>query len=236
MANTNIGVRDLSFELWQPEFLADERWDEIVALREDYYDRMLEGRSPAEARAFVAGTTRDSWNNPNDSALRGSYARALVAAAFDSHNRLVGFTYTADNASSNRHQPANFLERMAKLYNQRYLAGRYHWQRELVDNGDDRPGLREALQSCNMKGKTNQPMSIWIVNEEEDLYLEALAQGFRPNTNPRQQDMFGPDFPGTSITMYKADSVQGVFGHNMELSYAEPAISFALASLKHVTQ
>lgn len=237
MAESVHGIDDLRFEHMDPSVLAKDRWDEIVELRHDYYGRALMGRrSPREITHFVEGTTRASWDNPNDSDLRGSYARARVGAAFDKRDNLVGFTYTADNSSSTRGEFTNLAERLAKLYIPRYIHGRYHWQRELVDNGEGRPGLREALAAISIRPKRPQPMSIWILREESDLLEEAQAWNFTANSEPEERVMFGDDSYPTHITMYKATSTYEVYDRLLEQPEGLAAVSFAMQSIQRATQ
>ncbi|HTE58086.1 MAG TPA: hypothetical protein VK694_05055 [Verrucomicrobiae bacterium] len=237
MVESARGVDDLHFERMDPSALSKERWDEVVQLRHDYYSRTLRGRPTGHVEMFVSHTTQDSWDNPNTSDLRGSYARAMVVAAFDKHDDLVGFSYTADNASSDRPQPQNSAERLAKLYLPRYIEGRYHWQRELVDNGDGRPGLREALAALSIKGRLKnkqhlQPMSVWIMGEEYDLQEEASAWGFTAHTKPEERGMFGEGTMPTHLTMYKANSKLEVFDRLLDRPNGQSAVSFAMQHVK----
>ena len=167
--STEVG--SLHFRTSHPaDLLGGDRWAEIQALRQGFYEaEFADNRDQEEVARFVNDTTPASWDNPNNSRLHGRFGKPLVVAAYDGDNDLRGFAYGANNVSSSKGGVAGRIEAFAKLHvpAPRLVEARYLHLREVVGPNDVVMGAMTALllESYNHK----QPVRTYPYREQAGL-------------------------------------------------------------------
>ncbi len=227
-------VTELKFEIARPSDLSARRWDEIQELRRAYYARVFDQRTDGELDYFLGQTTIESWDDPNNSALRGRYARARVVAAYDRRDGLVAYGYSADNASSTRPSVFGEAEKFAKLHVpiSRFQEKRYQWIREMVHDDKERPYLHAAIGAALISASLpTQPVTQYLYEEETDQRQVLQEWGFIPQADLAEViHPFGEDAQPTNQRRYQAVSVTSALAHMMDTQPAALAARHILGT------
>lgn len=161
---------DLEYFVGPPAYFPID--DAIQSLRAQHYGNEFvgRGRTLGAVTQFLERTTVEGWDDPNESDLRGRFAKPLVISGFDNvSGALEGYVYGANNASSKRGQPLGALERWGKLHVpiEQLLDGRYLLIREAI--GPDEVTIAGMTVVLASRYRKDQPMAVWPYNEEPTL-------------------------------------------------------------------
>jgi hypothetical protein len=169
-------IDSLTFVETTPDRLVGHysNWNDVSEVRAVHYADAFPERDDVEIVDFVMQTTELSFALPNKSGLRGHFAHPRVVAAFDDSDKLAGYAYGANNASSHLPSVLGMAEEQAKLHIPvgPLLDARYLWIREII--GDDAT-LLAGLTARLMNGfKETQSVSLYPYAEEQGPLLPAL--------------------------------------------------------------
>lgn len=205
-ASNEFDIDDLRFVRVRPSQLLTrdyDSWCEISELRTEAYKRVFTEQTDEEVGHFVGSLTPYSWDNPNVAVGRGlrarqRYAKPRVVAALDKKDdRLVGYAYGANNASSKKPGIRGIAERTAKLHVpfSRFESARYFWLREVVPIESERVGLPIVLGALLLRDcKPHQPVTCYPWSEESALRQHLTAWGFEwDGDTPEPERPFGTE-------------------------------------------
>ncbi|MEO8784889.1 MAG: hypothetical protein ABI221_00955 [Candidatus Saccharimonadales bacterium] len=186
--NIAEGIR---FDVTTPKALAKDRWPEIQALRQRYYESVFKRRTPDQVAVFVGHATRSSWADLNTSGLQGTFKHARVGVAYNNHDEVAAFSYLVTNVSSERNGLLGAAERIAKLHVGRLAAKRYAKVFEIVGQAD----LQVATTHVAFgEFSSDQVVSAHPYSEEKAFIAQLSSWGNAP-----AQDESGRPYPAGTV-------------------------------------
>lgn len=228
-------MTNIRFASKHPKEFSQRQFAEIGTMRHEYYSNLFPNLSDGEV-GEVSGVAnvRKTWDNPNHSELRRS-RRAnpnVVVAYDDDSDRLLGFLYSASDASSSRSGILGTAEQLAKLHigTAALRFHRYLWLRELITRDVEEFPIKDmlgAIATTRQFGETDgRPMSIYPWAGEDDLVQTVQSWGMSCVGEPEAIPAFiGRDEPTIEQYRFVAPSINLV--HHIILQKDDNANIFA---------
>lgn len=232
---------DITYTQVHPEKLVGEQLNGIGELRREYYQGIFEEAGlGVDMDEFMSQSSLASWINPNAGPRRSRRANPNVTIATGDRDEILGYVYTADDASSRLPAPLSSVEEWAKLHmsGERFLRSRWFWIRELVAPYDERdiPEGLGAVATVGVGGRVDElrPVSCYPWETEYDLRYLLHEWGVRGGVFEEPERVEPVPGSGVHITQFHrtSDSLAETHAKALEHPGLTPDARQAVEDLK----
>lgn len=161
-------------------------WENIQRYRYRHYRRAFGPEwSNDNIGRFVASTTPEVWDDPNNGPRRSRRANPVaVIARSETNGSLGGLCYMADDASKTTRGVLKYVPRaaqeQAKLHVEGLISNRWAWGKEVIGEEDV---VIECLAMALETRRRAQPTSVWPWAGETALEGTLVELGYVPEMN-----------------------------------------------------